>query len=75
MCSAQLSQGGEAKGEDRPGRWIEDKGRAHKADMRDKSAKRARAPIARSLIISGEWRYSVGVTIVLLTPEYRVSRF
>ena len=47
------------------------------ADMRDKSAKRARAPIARSLIISGEWRYSVGVTIVLLTPpsiEYRVFK-
>ena len=76
MCSAQLSQGGEAKGEDRPeNAGLKTRDAPIKTDMRDKSAKRARAPIARSLIISGEWRYSVGVTIVLLTPRVSVSRF
>ena len=55
MCSAQLSQGGEAKGEDRPeNAGLKTRDAPIRADMRDKKrAKRARAPIIRRLLTGG----------------------
>ena len=74
--STQLSQGGEAKGEDRPeNAGLKTRDAPINRHARQKERSDARAPIARCLIISGEWRYSAGVTIVLLTPRVSVSRF
>ena len=53
-CVQPNFQGGEAKGEDRPeNAGLKTRDAPIRADMRDKSAKRARAPIIRRLLTGG----------------------
>ena len=79
--STQLSQGGEAKGEDRP----ENAGlKTRDAPIRADAARQdERSEVERpyaywcdiDLIVYYTTAYSVGVTIVLLTPEYQYRVF
>ena len=79
--STQLSQGGEAKGEDRPeNAGLKTRDAPIEQTLRDETSEaRSERPYAYwcdiDLIVYYTTAYSVGVTIVLLTPRVSVSRF
>ena len=54
MCSAQLSQGGEAKGEDRPeNAGLKTRDAPIRADMRDKARSAPERPLLERLLTGG----------------------